>query len=75
MPGICARCRSRDDCRFRQPGTWVEECDLFEDRDATATTDAKRPVKGRAPHRQVEPAGGTEAAHGPGSGLKPTGTP
>ncbi|MEN6496345.1 MAG: hypothetical protein ABFD16_18835 [Thermoguttaceae bacterium] len=27
--GICARCKKRKGCRFRQPGTWVEECDRF----------------------------------------------
>jgi len=27
--GICARCKKRKGCRFRQPGTWVQECDLF----------------------------------------------
>lgn len=27
--GICARCKKRKGCRLRQPGTWVQECDLF----------------------------------------------
>ena len=30
--GICAGCRKGSDCRFRQPGTWVVECEEFEER-------------------------------------------
>jgi hypothetical protein len=29
--GMCALCRSRGGCKFRQPGTWVVECDVFEE--------------------------------------------
>ena len=29
--GICARCKNRSGCKFRQPGTWVLECDVFEE--------------------------------------------
>ena len=39
MRVICARCKRRYDCRFRQPGTWVVDCELFE-QDARATIDA-----------------------------------
>jgi len=28
--GICARCKKQRNCRFRQPGTWVVECEVFE---------------------------------------------
>jgi hypothetical protein len=28
--GLCGRCTKRDGCRFRLPGTWVEECGQFE---------------------------------------------
>ena len=31
-PGICAGCRKGRNCRFRQPGTWVVECEEFEKR-------------------------------------------
>jgi hypothetical protein len=32
MPvGMCALCRNREGCRFRQPGTWVVECAMFEE--------------------------------------------
>ncbi len=31
-PGICAGCRKGSNCRFRQPGTWVVECEEFEER-------------------------------------------
>jgi len=27
--GMCARCAKRMDCRFRQQGTWVVECEFF----------------------------------------------
>ena len=29
-PGICAGCRKGRNCRFRQRGTWVVECEEFE---------------------------------------------
>jgi hypothetical protein len=28
--GICSRCKKGVHCRLLQPGTWVEECDLFD---------------------------------------------
>ena len=37
--GICARCKKRKHCKFRQPGTWVVECDQFEDDLQTTTVD------------------------------------
>lgn len=33
-PGICGCCKTGSDCKFRQPGTWVAECDQFEQRPA-----------------------------------------
>ncbi len=31
MPvGLCPRCTKRNNCGFRQPGTWVVECGLYE---------------------------------------------
>lgn len=29
--GMCARCKKGSDCKFREPGTWVVECDEFEE--------------------------------------------
>ena len=31
-PGFVRGCRKGSDCRFRQPGTWVVECEEFEER-------------------------------------------
>ena len=31
-PDICGGCKKGSDCRFRQPGTWVVECEEFEER-------------------------------------------
>lgn len=30
MVGLCACCTKGSSCAFRQPGTWVVECALFE---------------------------------------------
>jgi len=30
--GMCTACRKGRNCRFRQPGTWVVECEEFEER-------------------------------------------
>jgi hypothetical protein len=30
MAGICAQCKKGKTCGFRQPGTWVDDCALFE---------------------------------------------
>ena len=30
--GLCARCARREGCGFRQPGTWVTDCDLFDEK-------------------------------------------
>ena len=43
---VCACCKSRRHCKFRQPGTWVVDCELF-DEDARATI-------GAAPRRLAE---------------------
>lgn len=32
MAGVCAQCSKGTACRFRQPGTWVVDCQLFEKR-------------------------------------------
>ena len=29
--GMCALCKARRGCKRRQPGTWVVECDEFEE--------------------------------------------
>jgi hypothetical protein len=29
--GMCARCTKRLDCKFRQQGTWVVECEFFKE--------------------------------------------
>ena len=41
-PGICADCTKRDRCRYRQPGTWVFECEEFEERPASVQADFMR---------------------------------
>lgn len=28
---MCVRCAKRPECTFRQPGTWIVECGLFEE--------------------------------------------
>ena len=33
-PAICGRCKKGNHCRLRQPGTWVVECEDFEERPA-----------------------------------------
>jgi hypothetical protein len=30
--GLCTRCKKGKDCGFRQPGTWVVECALFDEK-------------------------------------------
>lgn len=30
--GLCAQCKHREGCGFRQPGTWVTDCNLFDER-------------------------------------------
>ena len=37
-PGICGGCKKGSDCRFRQPGTWVVECEDFEERPVPVPT-------------------------------------
>jgi len=37
-PGICAGCSKGRKCRFRQPGTWVVECEEFEERPVPVQT-------------------------------------
>ncbi len=37
-PAICGGCKKGSDCRFRQPGTWVVECEDFEERPAPVPT-------------------------------------
>jgi len=44
---VCARCKRRHHCRFRQPGTWVVDCELFEE-------DAWSAI-GAGPRRRAEP--------------------
>lgn len=34
--GLCAQCKNGSTCGFRQPGTWVDECELFEQNQQTA---------------------------------------
>jgi hypothetical protein len=29
--GLCARCKKGEGCRFRQPGTWSVDCNLFDE--------------------------------------------
>ena len=47
--GLCARCRQRSTCRFRQMGTWAVDCEQFEEDVRAAgvdpTTDRRRPVE------------------------------
>jgi len=40
--GICARCKKRNGCKFRQPGTWVVECEVFEPRAEAVPVDLAR---------------------------------
>ena len=42
-PGICAGCRKGSNCRFRQPGTWVVECEDFEERPVPVPTGSLLP--------------------------------
>lgn len=28
---VCARCKRRRHCRYRQPGTWVVDCERFDE--------------------------------------------
>ncbi len=37
---VCARCKRRRHCKFRQPGTWVVECEFFELEAGPTTFDA-----------------------------------
>ena len=37
-PGICACCEKGGDCTFRQPGTWVVQCEDFEERPVPVPT-------------------------------------
>ena len=46
--GVCARCRRRKNCRLRQPGTWVADCDAFEPQDA-ATSRSDTPQLAQGP--------------------------
>jgi hypothetical protein len=29
--GRCERCKRQSDCGYRQPGTWVVDCELFDE--------------------------------------------
>jgi hypothetical protein len=49
--GMCARCMKRIGCGFRQPGTWVVECGLYEQDPQTLIDEGpgneSRPTSGR----------------------------
>jgi len=44
---VCARCKRRHHCRFRQPGTWVVDCELFEENARSAMGPGRRAEAGR----------------------------
>jgi len=37
-PAICGGCKKGSDCRLRQPGTWVVDCEDFEERPVPVPT-------------------------------------
>ena len=37
-PGLCKGGKKDSNCRFRQPGTWVVECEEFEERPVLVPT-------------------------------------
>ena len=39
--GTCALCKMRSGCKFRQPGTWVVRCDVFEEDPRAVSVDFK----------------------------------
>jgi hypothetical protein len=59
MAGLCACCRKNEACGFRQPGTWVVECGLFEQTsqagDVTLPPDSFAHEEGSCRDRSAEP--------------------
>ena len=56
--GMCALCKWRGGCKFRQPGTWVVQCDVFEEDPRAVSADSQlapsveaRERSGRRPTR------------------------
>ena len=49
---VCAHCKKRRHCKFRQPGTWVVECELFEEEEIEPTMIDALPRPRTDPPRQ-----------------------
>ena len=51
--GICSRCQWGDDCRLRQPGTWVVECEMYVGKGSKPRSEpeAARQPQGTKTHR------------------------
>jgi hypothetical protein len=49
--GTCALCKMRSGCKFRQPGTWVVRCDVFEEDPQAVSVDFKRAPQPEAKKR------------------------
>ncbi len=54
--GMCALCKMRSRCKFRQPGTWVAECDLFEEDPRAVSVDSQL-----APSAEAEEGSGRQS--------------
>lgn len=54
--GMCARCVRKMECRFRQQGTWVVECEYFRESAKSRCTAPPRQRARQEPQRKPEPA-------------------
>jgi hypothetical protein len=56
--GMCALCKSRGGCKFRQPGTWAVQCDAFEEDPQAVSVDLKPAPQPEAKERSGGQRGG-----------------